>query len=333
MTVGSFEDPLNRHDTSVQLEAAQTPKDNDQFDVIIVGAGPAGMSAGICCARADLNVLVIEKTLPGGECSTAYWINNLVGHSKGILGVDLGQNMETHLLEYNVSYTCEDVVDIISNSKNTKTIKTSLGNAYHSKAVILAQGLEPKKLDTSFANQFLGRGISYYAQGDADYYKGKDVIVIGSGNCACHASEYLVKHVNKIYIINQFDYIKAVSMLKKSVEQNPKIDIMWDSQVTKVFGIDRVEKVQITNQNTQQNTWLDVAGIFVYIGRIPPSQFLSFELAVDENGFIITDEYMRTNIPGVYAAGDIRSKQVRQIATAVSDGMIAAINVERDYFR
>lgn len=332
MITSNLSDPVDHH-PSVELQAKGTPRNNDHFDVIIVGAGPAGMSAAVCCARADLNVLIIEKTLPGGECSTAYKINNFIGYPGGILGDKLGHLMEKQLFEYDVAYCCEDVSDIVISGPNVKTVKTSLGNNYHSKTIILAQGLEPKKLDKPFAMQFLGRGVSYYAQGDAESYRNKDVVVIGAGNCACYAAEYLVQYVKKLYLINHFDYIKAVSRLKKSIEKHPKIDVMWDSEITQVFGIDRVEKVQITNQSTQQHTWLDVAGIFVYVGRIPAARFLSFDLQVDEKGFIVTDDYMRTNIPGIYAAGDIRSKQIRQIATAVADGMVAAVNVERDYFR
>jgi len=245
----------------------------------------------------------------------------------------LGKQMEDQIFSYDIRYTCEQVSDIVDIHKKGKIVSTNLSNQYKTKAILIAVGLEPKRLEAGFESKFLGRGISYYARCDVDYYGGEDVVVIGGGNCACYAADHLSKFVNKVYIIHHYDHIRAVKSLKESIAANPKIDIMWDSQVTEVFGIDKVEKIKVVNTINQQHTWIDVKGIFVYVGRIPPKEIISAEIDIDENGFIITDEYMRTNIPGVYAAGDIRTKQVRQIATAVSDGMIAAINVERDIFR
>jgi len=154
--------------------------------------------------------------------------------------------------------------------------------------------------------------------------------VIGGGNCACYAAEYLAQFVKKLYIIHRSDYIKAVKTLKEKIMNNSIIDVLWNTELVDVFGVDHVEKIKLLNISTTQTTWLDVKAIFVYVGRIPPRDLISVDIELDEKGYIITDEYMRTNIPGVYAAGDIRSKQIRQIATAISDGMIAAINVDRD---
>ncbi len=319
-------------DTQVDLLKIP-PSESDLYDVVIIGAGPAGMSAGVCAARAKLKTLIIEKALPGGECSTACEINNFVSHPGGILGDELGQKMEDQLFSYQVYYSCENVIDIADSHSKEKKITTDLGKTYNTRSIILATGLEPKKLDAGFESKFLGRGISYYARCDVDYYTGKDVIVIGGGNCACYAAEYLSRFVNKVTMVHHYDHLRAVNILKEKINNNPKVDIMWNSHVTEVFGIDKVEKAKVVNVTNDQYTWIDVKGIFVYVGRIPSQDILSLDVNVDENGFIITDEYMRTNVEGIYAAGDIRSKQVRQIATAVSDGMIAAINIERDVFR
>ncbi len=319
-------------ETLTDLEKLK-PSSEEVFDIIIIGAGPAGMSAAVCASRADLKVLVIEKAMPGGECSTAWKIDNYIGFPNGILGETLGKKMEEQLLSHDVAYTCDNVSDITDIRESTKVIHTELGYRYKTKSIILAMGLEPKELEASFESQFLGRGISYYAQCDAEHYKNKDVMVIGGGNCACYAADYLSNYAQKVYLVHQFDHIRAVKTLERSIIENPLIDIIWDSKVEEVFGIDCVEKAKVVNISNNQHVWLDVKGIFIYVGRIPSKDHISLELDIDENGFIIADEYMRTNIPGIYAAGDIRSKQIRQIATAVSDGMTAAINVERDLFR
>jgi len=309
------------------------PKSGDSFDMVIIGAGPAGMSAALCAGRAKLRVLLIDKALPGGQASTSYRVFNYLGFPQGILGSDLAIRMEEHFSRYEVFYTCESVKDIINISGTEKAIKTDLDSVFYAKTIILAVGLEPKQMNKPFEKQFLGRGISYYAQCDGESYRDKDVVVVGGGNCACYAAEYLSEFVNKLYLVHKSDYIKAVKFLSAKMFNNPKIHILWNTDVEDVFGVDRVEKVKLYNQGTNQHTWVDVKGVFVYVGRIPPKAIISPELDVDEDGYIITDEFMRTNIRGVYAAGDIRSKQIRQIATAVADGMIAAINAERDLLR
>lgn len=307
-----------------------SPIPGDLLDIIVIGAGPAGMSAAICASRANLNVLLIEKAIPGGEISTSWKIDNYLGFPGGILGDELAKRMERQLDDYNFFHTYESVEDIQSMGPFHKVVTTDLGNTYISKTIIICVGLEPKKLDEKFESRFLGRGISYFAQSDVSSYAGKNVVVLGGGNCACYAADYLAEHVNHITMVHSNNYLKAVRSLKSRIESHSKISIMWNSEMTELFGIDKVEKVKLTNLITGQHTWIDTTAVFVYIGRIPPTEILHVGMKTDEKGFIVTDEYMRTSIPGIYAAGDIRSKQIRQIATAVSDGMIAAINAERD---
>ena len=315
-----------------EIQAQRTHQDyhsTDSFDLIVIGAGPAGMSAALCAARAKLKTLLIDKSLPGGQASTAYLVDNYLGFPDGILGVDLASRMEAHLRVYGVEFVCASVDAILDPGASVKQVVTNLGVTYKAGAIILAMGLEPKPLDTLFERQFMGRGVSYYAQGDATWYKGMDVAVVGGGNCACYAADYLSQYVDHLYLIHRSNSLKAVKHLKDRVLANPKIKPIWDSEVTDAFGMDRVEKLKVTNRVTDQHTWLNVKCLFVYVGRIPPRELLSLSLKVDENGYVLTDEFMRTNIPGIYAAGDIRVKQIRQIATAVSDGMIAAINAGR----
>ena len=308
--------------TSVEKED-QSKSSKDIFDTVIIGAGPAGMSAAICAARASLNVLLIDKALPGGECATACRIDNYIGHPGGVLGPDLGKKMEDQLKEYsNITLRCEVVKDILNIESDIKIVQTELENSYKTKTIILTIGLEPKKLNAAFESQFIGRGVSYFAQCDAEFHRDQDVIVIGGGNCACYAADYLANFASQVYMVHSFDHLRAVQTLKDKIMANPQITLMWDSQVTEVFGVDRVEKAKVENLINGQYTWVDVKGVFVYVGRKPSTDKISIEIEVDEEGYIVSDECMRTNIKGVFAAGDIRSKQVRQIATAVSDGMI-----------
>lgn len=310
-----------------------SPENGEEFDIIVIGAGPAGMSTAMCARRGGLKTLLIEQALPGGQASTAYHIDNYLGSTPGVLGEDLGRTMEKQVSEYEHYYSCEMVEDIIEFKNNVKLIKTELNNEYRAKAIVIATGLQPKTLEADFEKSFLGRGVSYYAQCDIDMYRDADVAVIGGGNCACYAAEFLSKHVNKLYLIHKSDHVKAVQKLREKILNNPKIHCLWNSDLSDIFGIDKVEKIKIKNTLSDQYTWINVKGVFIYVGRVPSNQVFHIGIKTDEEGFIITDEYMRTNIPGIYAVGDIRSKQIRQISTAVSDGMIAAINIERDLFR
>jgi len=316
-----------------QLESSKLhPSNNESFDLIIIGAGPAGMSAALCAGRAKLKTLILEKTLPGGQTTTAYKITNLLGYPSGVLGETLAFDMENHVNNHDI-YFSREVCDNIHIHANQKWVYTNMGNIYKCSAIIIATGLEPKKIGTDFEQKFMGRGVSYYAQSDPEQYRNKDVAVIGGGNCACYAADYLADVASHLYLIHRSDSLKAVKSLKENVLNNSKIVTFWNSEVAEVFGIDKVEKIKIRNVLTDQYTWVDVKGVFIYVGRIPPKDFSIPELHLDEKGYIVTDEYMRTNIKGIYAAGDIRSKQIRQISTAVADGMIAAINVERDLER
>ncbi|MEK9657986.1 MAG: FAD-dependent oxidoreductase [bacterium] len=318
---------------SVELESVQTPKNKEHFDVLVIGSGPAGMSAALCSRRAGLKVLIIDKALPGGQTSTAYNINNYLGFPNGILGVDLSGKMELQLKQQGVFFLCDQVIDVLTCSEKAKQVKTVLGHVYFTKSIVLATGLEPKPLDKSFEKRFLGRGVSYYAQGDGLSYQGKSVAVIGGGNCACYAADYLLNFVERLYLIHRGNDIKAVRVLKDKVLKHQNLVVLWETDVLGVFGVDKVEKLKCQHLYTGQETWLDVQCVFIYVGRVPSSEFFLLDLQTDEGGYVLTDDYMRTSIPGIYAVGDIRHKQIRQIATAVSDGMIAAINIERDLFR
>jgi thioredoxin reductase (NADPH) len=317
-------------DTQLQFEKTRPVGSNHDYDIVVVGAGPAGMSAAICAARAQLKVVILDKALPGGEASTAYRVDNYLGFPGGIMGVDLARQMEDHMNTFDIEFVCATVDDVQSMGPFDKRVSTDMGRIFLTKCVILAVGLEPKLLNSPFEKRFLGRGVSYYAQGDGKAYQGQHVAVIGGGNCACYAAEYLAEHVDRLYLIHRSGHIKAVKSLHDKILNNPRIQPIWNSEVEDAFGVDKVEKIKVYNHVTGQSIWLDVKCIFVYAGRVPPKEILNLNLKLDEDGYIITDECMRTSVPGIYSAGDARSKQIRQIITAVSDGMIAAINAARD---
>ena len=314
----------------IQKQASDSFGGNELYDIAILGAGPAGMSAALCAARAKYKVLLIDNALPGGETATAYTVDNYLGFPGGILGSDLAFRMEEHLNMYPIDHVRADVQDIQSVTPLEKVIRTELNERYRSKTIIIATGLEPKSIGAPFEKQFLGRGVSYFAQGDGASYKGQSVAVVGGGNCACYAATYLADYVDQLYLIHRSENLKAVATLKQRVFDDPKIQTIWNSEITEVFGVDKVEKIKVENISTHQHSWLDVKCVFVYVGRVPSKGILNLDLEKDPSGYLITDELMRTNITGVFAAGDCRSKQIRQIATAVSDGMIAAINAGRE---
>ncbi len=319
-----------QRETQLQIEKSSSLGHTHDYDIIVVGAGPSGMSAAICAARAQLKVLVLDKAIPGGEASTAYRVDNYLGFPGGVMGLDLARQMEEHMRTFNIDFVCATVDDVRSMGPLDQKVSTDMGRTFLTKAVILSVGLEPKPLGREFEKRFFGRGVSYYAQGDGRSYQGQHVAVIGGGNCACYAAEYLAEHVDRLYLIHRSGHIKAVKSLHDKVLSNPKIQPIWNSEVEDAFGVDKIEKIKVYNTVTGQSIWLDVKCIFVYVGRMPPKEILNLNLQLDEDGYIITDEYMRTSLPGIYAAGDARSKQIRQIATAVADGMIAAVNAGRD---
>lgn len=315
------------------LKEESSSQITELFDVVIIGAGPAGMSAALSAGRAQLKTLLIDKALPGGQLASAYKVYNYLGEP-GILGEDLASKMESHLQKYSISYTCAAVENIHHIHDSIKIVETELGATFKTRSIILAKGLDPKPLGAGFERQFLGRGISYFAQGDASAYRGKDVAVIGGGNCACYAAEYLSEFVNHLYMVHRSDTLKSVKTLRSKILNHPKIQLLWNTELVEVFGIDKVEKIKLFNRINQQHTWLDVKGVFIYVGRIPSKKITGTQdIKTDEDGYLITDDYMRTNIKNIYAVGDIRAKQIRQIVTAVSDGMIAGINIERDLMR
>lgn len=294
------------------------------YDVVIIGGGPAGLTAGLYTARARLKSLLIEKGLPGGLVTTTEWVENYPGFEEGIMGVELAQKMEKQAIRFGLEIIQGTVMDISSNKK-IKGISLEGDLHYEAKTIILATGAHPRLLKIEGEDEFRGRGVSYCATCDGAFYKGKKIAVVGGGDSAVQEAIFLTKFAEMVYVIHRRDQLRAEKILQERAFSNPKIKFIWNSVPEKISGDDGVNALHIRNLKACENTVLDVQGVFIYIGYNPNTDFLKGLVDLDENNYIITDKNMAASTPGIYAAGDVRSKPLKQIATAVGDGATAAM--------
>ena len=291
------------------------------YDLVIIGAGPAGMTAGIYAARARMNVLLIEKAVPGGQVLITDWIENYPGFPEGISGYDLSEKMRIQAEEMELKIETAEVhsLDLSDTVKQVilkdRTITT--------KSLIIASGASPKKLGIGEKN-FMGKGVSFCATCDGPFFKDKTVVAVGGGDTAVQESIFLTKFAKKVYLVHRRDELRAAKILQERAFENDKIEMVWDSVVTGLDGFFGLEGVTVKNVKTEEETRIAADGCFIWIGILPNTDFLGDVLDMDEWNFIKTDGNMATNIPGVFAAGDVRSTPLRQIATAVGDSAIAA---------
>lgn len=294
-------------------------------DVIIIGAGPAGLTAGMYCARFGLKTLIIEKLLPGGQAIKTYRIENYPGFADEISGIDLINAMEQQTKKFGAEIITSEV-QAINLNPDGKICVTPYQN-YTASAIIIATGNTPQKLPVANADFYVGKGLSYCAICDGPFFKDRTVAVIGGGDSALAESIYLASLASKVYIIHRRSEFRASKILQDRIKNIPNIILVLNSVVNQIVGENKVEALKIKNVLTEQIQELPVNGVFVYIGFMPNSDFVKSLVAVDENGYIITDENLSTNIPGIWAIGDVRKKSLRQIATAVGDGALAAYEV------
>ncbi|MFA5602744.1 MAG: thioredoxin-disulfide reductase [Bacilli bacterium] len=298
------------------------------FDVIIIGSGPAGMTAAIYAKRAGLNVLILEGSAPGGQINKTVLIENYPGF-KEIDGPSLAIKMFEQISSLNIEYRYGNVLEIIDKGNN-KLVKTDKEEIL-GKAVIIATGRKSKELGIENENKLTGRGISWCAVCDGPLFKNKEVIVIGGGNSAVEESLYLSDIASKVTLIHRRNELRADNILQDKIKNNPKINILWDTIPIKFNEKDnKLDSVTVKNKVTDKEYDINCDGIFIYIGFIPVTNIINkFDIS-DKMGYIITDEDMRTKVKGIYAAGDVRKKELFQITTAISDGAIAAISVKND---
>jgi len=295
------------------------------YDLVIIGAGPAGLTAGIYAARARMNVLLLEKTVPGGQILVTDWIENYPGFPEGISGFDLAEKMKTQAVELGLKIETLEVHSL-NLSEELKEIVLK-DRSITTKSLIIASGASPRTLGIG-EDKFIGKGVSFSATCDAPFFKEKTVVAIGGGDTAVQEAIYLTKFANKVYLVHRRDELRAAKILQERAFANDKIELVWDSIPTGIEGFFGVESVKIKNVKTNEEKILKADGCFIWVGILPNTSFLNDAVATDEFGFIRSDANMRTSVPGVYAAGDVRDTPLRQIATAVGDAAIAAISAE-----
>lgn len=309
------------------------------YDLIVIGGGPAGMSAAIYGSRSRLNTLVLEaKRKTGGQPSTYHDMENYPGVPE-TTAPELMDNFREHAEKFNTEFERGEVVDLEVNGLE-KIVKTKKGEEYKAKSVVLATGAEPRKLGIEGEEELKGKGVSYCATCDADIFEGLDVVVVGNGNSAVEESIYLTKFVENLtmIVIHDEGVMDAEKILQEKAMENEKIDFVWNSVVEKIKGDGMVEKAVVKNIKTGETQELDCHGVFFFVGRVPNTDFLKDTVELTENGYIKTNDEMETNQPGVYAVGDVRNKVVRQVITAAGDGATAAVMAqgyieEEDYWQ
>jgi thioredoxin reductase (NADPH) len=297
------------------------------YDLIITGAGPAGLTAGLYAARAKIKTVLLEKLGPGGQVLLTDRVENYPGFPEGISGFELIDRIKRQTENFGLEIKISEVTsfDLASNKKLVITPDEQL----ETRSVILACGAAPRKLQIDGEDLLIGKGVSYCATCDGPFYRDQEVAVIGGGDTAVQEAIFLTRFAKKVYLIHRRNKLRAVKILQDRAKNEEKIEFVWDTTPVKINGTSGVEGLEIKNLKTDEKSSLPVQGVFVFIGYIPNSELVKNMLTVDENGFIITNEDMETSIPGVYAAGDIRSKLLRQITTAVGEGATAAFAVEK----
>lgn len=291
------------------------------YDMIIIGGGPAGYTAALYATRAGLNTLVIERMSAGGQLALTDIVDNYPGFEEGIDGFTLGMKMQASAERFGASTEYAEVLSLDLNGKIKKVI-TDSGEA-KAKTVVIATGANPKELGLPREQELLGKGIHYCAHCDGRFYKDKTVAVVGGGNSAAADALYLSRLAKKVYLIHRRDTLRATKIYHEPLKTAPNIEFVWDSSITEILAEQRVRGAELQNLKTGEKSEILCDGIFVSIGRKPATDFLKGILNLDENGYIVADETTKTNIEGVFAVGDVRTKALRQIVTAVSDGATA----------
>jgi len=297
------------------------------YDVIIIGGGPAGLTAGLYNARARLNVLLLERLAPGGQVLTTDRVENYPGFPDGISGFELMDRMKTQAEKFGLKIQSDEVTGLELSAKH-KAVLTGSGSL-ETKAIILCCGATWKKLGIEGEDQLMGKGVSFCATCDGPFYRNQEVAVIGGGDTALEEAIFLTRFVSKIHLVHRRDKLRATKVLQERALSHEKIEILWDSVPVKILGEKGVEGIELKNVKTQDVFRRNVQGVFVFIGTLPNTDMVKGLIRLDENGFVVTDDNMQTSVSGVFAAGDIRSKLFRQISTAVGEGATASYAVEK----
>lgn len=293
------------------------------YDVIIIGAGPAGLSAALYASRGGLKTLVIEKLAHGGQAVRTYEVDNYLGFDNSPSGMELAEKMSSHAKKFGAEFTAETVKSIEDASGKIKTIVTRK-NRYQTKTIIFAMGAKPRELGVEGEAEFKGMGVSYCASCDGAFFKGKDAVVVGGGNTAFEDALYLARFCENVAIINRSDKFRAEKALVERVMNTENIIVLTDTITEKIIGDNSVTAIKVRNKNTDKITVIETSAVFVAIGVEADNALAENVAELDGYGFIKTDEYMKTSTDGIFAAGDVRNTVLRQIITAAADGAVAA---------
>jgi len=305
-------------------DADNTAKD---FQVIVIGGGPAGLTAGLYTSRARLNTLLLEKAVPGGQITMAENVENFPGFPKGISGWDLGVAMQQQALQYGVKTLTAEVTGLTLEGK-LKSVKTTEGN-FRAPVVILAGGSERGKLGVPGEERLLGRGVSVCATCDGAFFTNERVAVVGGGNAAVSEALSLTRHASRVFLIHRRNQLRATKVVQERLFAEPKIEIVWDTVVEEVVGEEKVEELKLKNVRNGKTSSLPVAAVFVATGLRPSTEYLKGLVDLDEQGHIVVNDMMETSVAGILAAGDIRHNSIKQCIAAAGDGAIAAMTAER----
>ncbi|KIH77743.1 thioredoxin reductase (NADPH) [Geoalkalibacter ferrihydriticus] len=298
------------------------------YDVLIIGGGPAGLTAGLYTSRAQLRSLMVERMILGGQVMTTTKVENYPGFPGGIDGPDLMVRFQEHCQEFGLEVKYGEVESLVDQGR-FKAVRVD-GEEILTRTVIITTGAEPRKLGVPGEQELTGRGVSYCATCDGAFFKNVPVAIIGGGDTAAEEALFLTRFAEKVYLIHRRDQLRATKILQQRLFANDKIELLWDSEIERIEGDARgVKAVELHNLKSGKKESLAVEGVFMAIGVTPKAHFLAEVLKLTDEGYILTDAECRTSIPGVFAAGDVRKKILKQIATAVGDGAVAAIMAEK----
>jgi thioredoxin reductase (NADPH) len=299
------------------------------YDVIIVGAGPAGLCAAMYAGRGMLKSLTIERGAPGGELLNTDLIEDYIGF-ESIKGWELAQKMANHAKKFGAEIVTDTVDKVRKAADGWFDVATTRGHTYRAPAVILTAGGTPVKLGVPGEKEYAGKGVSYCAVCDGAFFKGQVLAVVGGGDAAVEEADYLTRYASKVYIVHRRDQFRASKILQERVFANPKIEVVWNKQVVEIKGNEKgTDHLMLEDTVSRERSTLKVGGVFIFIGFKPNTGIVEGHFKHDASGYMITDDRMMTSIPGLFAAGDVRSQLTRQITTAVGDATTAAIAVEK----
>jgi thioredoxin reductase (NADPH) len=300
------------------------------YEVVIIGAGPAGMCAGLYAGRSMLKAAVLERGFPGGELLNTEVIEDYIGFEH-VLGHELAQKFQSHAEKFGAEILTSTPVDsIVKTADGTFDVTVENGDVFRTPAVIVTAGGTPIKLNVPGEIEYAGKGVSYCAICDGAFYKGHTILVVGGGDAACEEADFLTRYAEKVYLVHRRNEFRASKIVQQRVFANPKIEVIWDTVVEEIHGADGLmTHARLKQLKTGETSNLTATGIFIFIGFTPNTGIIKEHVEHDASGYLITDSNMRTSVPGLYAAGDVRAQLTRQVTTAVGDATTAAIAVEK----